>query len=87
MYQVLFMQSSAILDSPSLKMSVFFPPGIRRADLTWEFHLLLSEKRGGQSVLLAPAVSQYSFSSVASSCLTLWDPKDCCMPGFAVQLK
>ena len=23
----------------------FFPPGIRRADLTWEFHLLLSERK------------------------------------------
>ena len=44
-YQVLFVQSSAVLDSPSLKMSVFFPPGIRRADLTWEFHLLLSERK------------------------------------------
>ena len=24
------------------------------------------------------------FSSVAQSCLTLWDPMDCCMPGFRV---
>ena len=28
------------------------------------------EKRGGQCVFLGPAISQYSFSSLAPSCLT-----------------
>ena len=26
--------------------------------------------------------NQFQFSSVTLSCLTLWDPTDCCMPGF-----
>ena len=26
----------------------------------------------------------FQFSSVTQSCLTLWDPKDCSMPGFPV---
>ena len=31
-----------------------------------------------------PGLGVYQFSSAAQSCLTLWDPTDCSMPGFPV---
>ena len=43
-----------------------------------------------QAVCCHPAYLTYmqssvQFSSVAQSCLTLWDPMDCSMPGFPVR--
>ena len=52
----------------------------------YSFPQLLSSHHGGWCIAVwgVPTPSSVQFSSVAQSCLTLWDPMDCSMPGFPV---